>query len=319
MPQPEWPDDLAIVVLLPDALLSGGVRRLGAHLDTLDAHPVRVRSVRLDASHAASFYRGRPRSKSSEKGRIFGGVLTRRLFALDSSLVVLLRRHKDAGDRSSLSQRLHDLKGPSAYLQQQPGSLRALSRSSDRCLSLVHTPDDAEDAASTAALFFNAPPATETAEGLAACTDDAWSVIQDCRSLLPMSFDTSRYAIVACSLLRCTALSLADGTPRPPDGLAQLVRARRTLVEWLADRAGQDPDGERKRFGSLIEQVAWDGGPLETVVTPELAAPVAALLSLPDYDLEWADFIVAEFTRHGLHLNEAEIHTLSTLMTFFDD
>lgn len=320
MSQPDWPDDLAVVVLLPDTLLSSGVQRLGEGLAALGARPVRARSVRLDAGHAAAFYRGRPRSKSSEKGRRYGTVLTRRLFALDSSLVVLLKQHTDPGDGAGLSRRLHDLKGPSAYLQLRPGSLRALSRSSDRCLSLVHTPDDAEDAAATAALFFDAPRATATVDNLAACgEDEAWSVVQDCRSPLPLTFDASRYAIVACSLLRCVALSLADGTERPPAALDRLVRARRALVEWLARKPAEAPGEERAHFGRLIGHLTGDGEPLRALVVPELAASVSALLSLPDYDLEWADFVVAEFTRHGLHLSEAEIHALSTLMTFFDD
>ncbi|WP_217548944.1 hypothetical protein [Streptomyces sp. GbtcB6] len=319
MRQSDWPDDLAVVVLLPDALLGTGVERLGEGLLSLGARPVRVRSVLLDASHAAAFYRGRPRSKTSEKGRQFGGILTRRLFALDSSLVVLLQQQTDPGDGTSLSRRLHDIKGPSAYLQLRPGSLRALSRTSDRCLSLVHTPDDAEDAAATAALFFDAPTATATTDGLAGYADEAWTVVQDCRSLLPMSFDVSRYAIVVCSLLRCVALSLADGTPRSQAALARLMRVRRTLVEWLAEKAIEAPDDERERFGRLIEGLARDGRALEAAVAPELVASVAALLALADYDLERADFVVAEFTRHGLHLNDAEIHALSTLMTFFDD
>lgn len=320
MSQPDWPDDLAVVVLLPDTLLSMGVQRLGEGLDALGARPVRARSVRLDAGHAAAFYRGRQRSKSSEKGRRYGTVLTRRLFALDSSLVVLLKQHTDPGDGTGLSRRLHDLKGPSAYLQLRPGSLRALSRSSDRCLSLVHTPDDAEDAAATAALFFDAPRAPDTADNLAACGEnEAWSVLQDCRSPLPLTFDVSRYAIVACSLLRCVALSLADGTGRPPAALDRLVRTRRALVEWLAQKPAEAPAEERARFGRLIDRLTGDGEPLTSLVVPELAASVAALLSLADYDLEWADFVAAEFTRHGLHLSDAEIHALSTLMTFFDD
>ncbi|MEV8537104.1 hypothetical protein [Streptomyces sp. NPDC051211] len=318
-PHSDWPDDLAVVVLLPDTLLAGGIPALGESLAALGARPARVRSVRLDPGHAAAFYRGRPRSKSSEKGRRFGSILTRNLFALDSSLVVLLRQHTDPAEEGSLSRRLHDLKGPSAYLQLRPDSLRALSRTSDRCLSLVHTPDDAEDAAATAALFFDTPPATAGADPLAACADEAWSVVEDCRSLLPVSFDTSRYAIVACSLLRCVALSLADGTPRPPAGLDRLLQARRTLAGWLGEKPATAPAEERARFDRLADDLGRPGPALATTVAPEYAAAVHALLALPEYDLEWADFVVAEFTRHGLHLNDFEIHALSTLMTFFDD
>lgn len=316
----EWPEHLAVMVLLPDVLRSGGIERVGRSIALSGVRPVRVASVRLDASHAATMYRGRTRAKTSAKGRVFGGILTRRLFALDSSLVVLLRRDRDAAAETDLSQWLHDVKGPSAFLQLRPDSLRALSRSSDRCLSLVHTPDDARDAADTAALFFRDPAAQDSIDGLAGCSDaQRWTLVRDCRAMLPLSFDTSRYAIVVCSLLRCVALSLADGTSRPQAPHAVLASARRELSDWLAEAPAESPESERKRFGRLIEALGRCEHALPSVVNGAFSVSVAALLSLDDYDLEWAEHIVAEFARHGLHMTDAEVHSLGTLMTFFDD
>ncbi|MGC5330422.1 hypothetical protein [Micromonospora sp. DT62] len=312
----EWPGDLAVVVVLPDALLSGGVPGIGRILTGLGARPVRVRSVRLDAADAVAFYRGRPRSKSSVKGRQFGGLLTRRLFELDSSLVVLLRGE----GHGSLTRRLHDVKGPSAYLQQRPGSLRAASRFADRCLSLVHTPDDAEDAAMTADRFFADPPATATADNLRRyAPDEAWEIVQQCRTVPPLTLATSRYAVVPQALLRCVALTLADGVPRQPERLELLADVRQRLTGWLAADVCDCPGDERKRFGDLIDQLSSADDPLGELVNPTYAGAVSALLSLPDYDLEWADHIVADLARHGLYLNNTEIHLLSTLMAFFDD
>ncbi|MEH0973140.1 hypothetical protein V6U77_18640 [Micromonospora sp. CPCC 205546] len=320
MSRGEWPGDLAVVVVLPDALLSGGVPRIGRILTELGARPVRVRSVRLDAADAVAFYRGRPRSKTSVKGRQFGGLLTRRLFELDSSLVVLLRADGAGEGHGSLTRRLHDAKGPSAYLQQRPGSLRAASRFADRCLSLVHTPDDAEDAALTADRFFADPPATASTDNLRRyAPEEAWEIVQQCRTVPPLTLATSRYAVVPQALLRCVALTLADGVPRRPERLELLADARQRLTGWLAADVCESPGDERKRFGDLIDQLSGADDPLGEAVSPTYAGVVSALLSLPDYDLEWADHIVADLAHHGLHLNDTEIHLLSTLMAFFDD
>ena len=316
----EWPGDLAVVVLLPDVLISGGVSKIGKALTGHGIRPVRARSVYLDATDAVAFYRGRSRSKSSAKGQRFGGLLTRRLFELDNSLVVLLRGTAPGDGPGSLARYLHDLKGPSAYLQQRPGSLRATSRFADRCLSLMHTPDDDEEAGQTADRFFADPPAVATVDNLGRYpADEAWKIVQECRSLTPLTMTTSRYAAVPEALSRCVALSLTDGTDRSAPATDRLDQARALLNDWLAGEASVSPGDERKRFGALIDRLSGPRITLSDVVRPRLAGAVTALLALPDYDLEWADHIVAELARCGLFLTSTEIHLLSTLMAFFDD
>src|SRR5206468_4111557 len=99
------------------------------------------------------------RSKYSERGRIYGREMTRRLLALDNCLALLVAGRVSDEDVSRL---LHDLKGQSSFLQRKPGSLRDLSASADRCMSLIHTPDNAVEAARDAALFFSIVDADPT-------------------------------------------------------------------------------------------------------------------------------------------------------------
>jgi hypothetical protein len=115
------------------------------------------------------------------------------------------------------------------------------------------------------------------------------------------------------------ALSLADGVARPPAQVEDLMDARQRLAGWLTADVCESPADERKRFGSLIDRLSDESGGLGDAVNPAYAVTVSSLLSLPDYDLEWAEHIVAEHDRHGLFLTDTEKHVLSTLMAFFDD
>lgn len=301
------PSGIGLVVILPDAVRLRLVPAIGDYLGSRRLVPVGVRSVALSARDTEAMYGGQLRSKTSGSGRRHGPVLTSRLFSLDNSLVVLLRG--EAG--TDVPRVVHDLKGPSSYLQRRPGSLRMLSSVEDRCMSLVHTPDDARQTAEHARHFF---------PGQALPGDDVidWDLVADCRSLSTPDPAASRYAVLAALLLRvvsvCTAHGLVAEQAEP------LGYARKLLREWLATppMAGR---AEHERFTDAMREVAVLGIHASSCRgAAETARRLVEVLAHPDgYGFELADEVLAHLAELSLLVTDFEEHWLRVLLTFFHE
>ena len=193
------PPNLGFFLILPDALAQGLVPAIGRYLAQYDLHPVAVSAEVLGENHRAVLYDHGIRSKYSQSGRMYGPKMTRSLLALDNCLAVLVTGGAPDQD---VSQLLHCLKGQSSFLQSKPGSIRDLSYLSDRCMSLIHTPDDAVEGARDAALFF--PTVCGNAKRGPRELD--WDFVPACRAWAVPSPHQSRYSIVVRTILRCAAL-----------------------------------------------------------------------------------------------------------------
>lgn len=295
------------MVILPDALRQQLVPGIGAYLGARGLVPLAVRSVLLSTRDTEAMYGGQLRAKTSESGRRHGPALTSRLFALDNSLVVLLRGEPG----TDVPRVVHDLKGPSSYLQRRPGSLRVLSDIEDRCMSLVHTPDDREQTDAHARHFFPAlPPAgTDVLD---------WELVADCRSLLTPDPRASRYAAAVRLLLRvvsvCSAHGLLTAQSEP------IAHARKLLREWLAapPRHGR---AEHDRFLDAMSEVAAldlhcaaGQGEADTA-----RALVDALVHPDGYGFERADAVLAHLAELSLRVTDFEEHWIRVLLTFFHE
>lgn len=313
------PRNLGFFLILPDALAQELVPAIGGYLARYSLQPAGVATDLLDERHRAIMYDSGPRSKYSEKGRVHGREMTRRLLALDNCLAVLVTGPSRSEDVSRL---LHDLKGQSSFLKRKPGSLRDLSASSDRCMSLIHTPDDAVEAARDAALFF------------AEISDDPdrgqrrldWHVVSACRAQQAPSPLHSRYSIAVRLVLRCAALQLGNPELRRTDGA---YRALWFIFDscdaWLAESPSSVTLDEHDRFLSLCASLRPQAAESASACTQDadrdgmLTEIIQTLIDPDAFDHDEGLRTLERLKRARLMLSPYESHHLLTLMTFFHD
>lgn len=320
---PRFPPDLGVFLILPDALRQGLVPSIGKYLDKYGLYPAAVTSEILTEQHTKVLYDGLPRSKYSATGRVHGPEMTRRLLALDNSLAVLVATDDGGAGHGDVSRLLHDVKGNSSFRQRRPGSLRELSASADRCMSLIHTPDDAVEAARDAALFF---PAVNADRRRGPRTVD-WDLVHACRAWHPPDPDCSRYSIAVRTMLRCVALLLAEmDLPFERKHYAALWSAYDVCRGWLSTPPATDSAAEHQRFTDVCGRLAaLLAVPLTRDLSrrgarfPAIQQLIALHLRPEEYDHQRGLRVLDVLAAARLRLTDYESHHLLTLFTFLRD
>jgi len=314
-----FPEHLGYFLILPDALFQGLTHDIGRYLAVRGLHPVAATAEVVSEDHRAALYDRGARSKYSASGRVYGRVMTRSLLALDNCLAVLVAGDTATGDVSRL---LHDLKGQSSFLRRRPGSLRELSCSADRCMSLIHTPDDAAEAARDAAIFFP----TVDVDATRGSRDLDWELVSACRAWDAPSPRQSRYSIAVRTVMRCAALLLA-GVERTYSATeyAQLWDIYDVCRNWLAAPVNSSAPGEHQRFLGQCADLEPSAARLVRAAAArnprdELFAQIILTLVRPSSFSHAEGLQLLEvLDKARLMLSPYEAHHLLTLMTFLND
>lgn len=128
----------ALVAVLPDMVQHGVWDALGRRLATAAVEIVATTVTRVSPDDVIRLYAGN-RKDSSSLRRPESTNLSIELFSLDATVPVVLRTRLPGVDLVDIIARW---KGQSAYGRRRPGDLRSVAPSADRCLSLLHAPDD---------------------------------------------------------------------------------------------------------------------------------------------------------------------------------
>ena len=142
---------LGLLTATPDLVAAGLLPSLVERLAANGLRPVAAMPRVYTSAETFMLYDGKPTHPRSDRSRLHSNWLAPRLFTGGVSLVLLLRSDAPRGDAQMA---LCAIKGGSGYRQALEMQLRAISASCDRCLSLVHCPDDAVGVAHELRLLF---------------------------------------------------------------------------------------------------------------------------------------------------------------------
>lgn len=153
----------ALLLLKPDAAVTGGMRRAITWLTEhgyriVGAHAVELTRLHLRALWYSNWHRATP-----ERRR-----LADRLAGLSASIVLIVT-HPD--DSVPASVRLTADKGPADPAQRAPGQLRHALAAGTYLLNQVHSPDDPDDVLRELSIYFAEPELREVITACAAGAD----------------------------------------------------------------------------------------------------------------------------------------------------
>ena len=134
------PDDggTALVAVLPDMVQHGVWDALGRRLAAAAVEIVATTVIRVSPDDVIRLYARNHRDGATRRPPE-STHLSMELFSLDATVPVLLRTRLPGVDLVDVIARW---KGESAHGRRRPGDLRSVAPSADRCLSLLHAPDD---------------------------------------------------------------------------------------------------------------------------------------------------------------------------------
>jgi hypothetical protein len=130
----------AALMLTPDFAPQGLMRPLFEWFERWGCLPVAAVPHCFNPAEITLLYAGRVTHRS-RKGRMHSSWLSPRLYGLGASVLLILRGTDGA---EPLQERIRRDKGISRYGEHTSEHLRGISRIADRCISLVHSPDDYE-------------------------------------------------------------------------------------------------------------------------------------------------------------------------------
>jgi hypothetical protein len=136
----KWISRYGLLLLTPDFAPQDLVGPLFEWFRRWDSEPVAAVAHCFNVAEITSLYAGRVTHKS-RKGRMHSGWLSPRLYEMGTSILLVLRSRAET---PPLQDRIRHDKGISRYGEHTEEHVRGLSRISDRCLSLIHTPDNYE-------------------------------------------------------------------------------------------------------------------------------------------------------------------------------
>jgi hypothetical protein len=144
------PSGLGMLMLLPDARVAGAVRALGRRISLLAPDVLAALPVTVSPALAARLYRhnGTP----AGPGQVDSSWLGRRVFSRGPCVLVLVRTRAPVDDVSGL---LAGCMGPTTAGTRPKGALREVAAYAHKGMSLLHTPDDAEQAWADLRLFLD--------------------------------------------------------------------------------------------------------------------------------------------------------------------
>jgi nucleoside diphosphate kinase len=166
----EFATRTAVLLLKPDAAVTGGMGRavswlIGNDYRIVGAHPLRLTPLHLRALWYFNWHRATPERRK----------LADRLAQMTPS-VVLIVTHPD--ETVPVSVRLTADKGPADPALRVPGQLRHALASGTYLLNQVHSPDDPDDVLRELSIYFAEPVLSEVISACAQGTDVAADAIR---------------------------------------------------------------------------------------------------------------------------------------------
>lgn len=317
-----------LLLLLPDLMVSGAWPALWQRLTALDVHAVAVTATKLSPATMARLYAGS--TVKPQNGRRPATSLGWRIGTLDMSIPVVLRTPYEV----DLNRVLDRWKGASAYGRRGPGDLREVWPAANRCMSLVHSPDDTDQLWRDLRMLFG----DRTAERLRTGPDTP-PLPPDCvawlRMYRPLADERHPYDIVLRTMIRGLTLLAYDarGAGLLRDDLDGLIRTLLALRSTL-DRTAADPERRGDLLPLLSEGLAGAHGPLaaaalrlgagdtgghERVWLARRVALAGALDLLADPD-GWCEQLAVEVTEvldvNALVTDRWEQHLLGCALAF---
>ncbi|MGL5443966.1 MAG: hypothetical protein ACRDDJ_16035 [[Mycobacterium] stephanolepidis] len=291
---------ISCILLLPDAVESDTVPSIGQWLTGHNVAPLLAKPVRLTKADFRSIYGNTLRSKTSEKGRLYGRLLTNSLFESGQSIAVIVR------GKPGLSEFLNEMKGVSSYsMRPHDDFLRNVSSNCDRGQSLLHTPDSQPEAELLIGFFWGAVPA-----GLRARKPLQWEDIARLRSTRAFSRFDARYRGVVILMVRLHLAAVLDSS-RADSDLAESGRRNLEVLEaWLTTSPSGNYTEELRRFERVLSE-------LRTSDDPSIFN-IDQLLDSRTYCYEVGLDIIATAKRLGLTMTKLEEQDLLTTFTFFE-
>lgn len=287
------------ILLLPDAVESDTIPFVGKWLTDHNVLPLLAKPVQLTSADFRPIYGNTLRSKTSEKGRLYGRLLTDSLFESGQSIAVIVK------GKPGLSEFLNEMKGVSSFsMRPNKDFLRNVSSNCDRGQSLVHTPDSQLEAELLAGYFWDPVPAN-----LRMRKPLRWDDIAKLRSSRIFSRLDSRYRGVVILMVRLHLAALLDSSQADPDFLESGRRNLEVLEAWLTTPASRNYTEELQRFESLIRQLC---------AVDAMMFNIDQLIDTRAYCYELGLDIIAAAGRLGLTMSRLEKQDILTAFTFFE-
>ncbi|MEU4776024.1 hypothetical protein [Micromonospora sp. NPDC023644] len=321
-------DDLerrtAMLLLLPDLMVTEAWPALWRRLAALQVDIVALTSAQLAPAQLATLYSGSA-VKPHNRGRPVTS-LGWRIGGLDMSVPLVVRSRLPV----DLVGLLDQWKGPSGYGLRADGDLREVWPAANRCMSLLHSPDNRELMWRDVRLLFGTGTAERIRTGPAGAPVPA-EAVSHLRMYLPMSQERHPYDIVVRTLIRGATLLAYDGrldTAADRDAYAAIVdrlaALRGALNETRPDEVFAVATAGLAEVGRMLPSRApaplVDDADFATeVLRSSRAALLAALRALTDPST-WSEAVAVQVIevadRCGLHLDPWERHRLSVALAF---
>jgi hypothetical protein len=313
------PRHRGLIVLMPDAMRQDVWGPLARRLRPLCLEVVATTALMLRPPTLSALY-ANGKVKQQRPSRSPSAWLSFDLAALDMSIVAVVATPLDI----DLPRVLDDWKGPSHFGTRREGDLRSVSMSSHRCLSLLHTPDNAGETTRDIRLLLGAATHEHLDDGKPGrCR---FEDLQRLRMYRPPAADQHPYGIVYRCLARAAAVLAYDHLLRPSP-------------EWsaFADRCDEvcrqsNPDSPEEVVARLEADTralladlptpprpAPDRSPVEVGRRMLLVDALTQLLSPIGYGPECAVDVLTAFEANDLYLDPWERHLLQVALSFHEN
>ncbi|WP_113704619.1 hypothetical protein [Nonomuraea lactucae] len=311
------PRNTAFVVVMPDAMaqdLWGALAtRMGPlRLQVLAASSLVLRPPLLSALYAHGTF------KQPRPGRATSSWLSHAAAELDSSVAAVVRTPFDV----DLPGLLDAWKGPSTFGRRRPGDLRSVAPAAHRCHSVLHTPDNAEQAAKDVVALLGEETLEEVVSSDAPerCRFDR---LRRLRMPSELRAAPHPYDVVIRCLVRAAAVLAYDHATVPSREWTEFA----DLTERVRDELGVVPPGS-------VADAWWSAASMLAVrlpspprpapgpprgragALPELHGVLRRLLAPERYDAVTGLAVESAFHTHDLFLNPWERHTLRIALSF---
>jgi hypothetical protein len=307
-----------LMLLLPDLVRSEStwesmVRRLRPlRLEVAAITPLMLRSEQYAALYADSVV------KEHNRGRPGAAWLGQQLVSLDMSVPLLVRTPLPI----DLCAVLTEWKGSSGYGMRHAGDLRECGPVSDRCVSLIHTPDSQAELRKDLSVLYGERLATCLLHGEKRRTVPLNEVLT-LRSYVDASNEPHPYDLILRCVLRVRALVCYDARVEVSlEGGTRCLARITAIRDKLWSMRGRDviaalADSLREMADALPAPDTPMTGSFTLVLRRrELLARIHQLCDLAAWGSGLASQLIEAFQSNELYLDQWEQHRLTAALTF---
>ena len=328
-PKYRW-EDMGMILWLPDMMVQDRWEEAAHYIGDAGWWIAALAVVPTSPALVALIYT-KSRLAIPEADRLDSTWLGPALFERDMSIATVVVRKEAVG---SLTEALERTKGTSAYPRRTSAAMRSVSPISNRCMSLLHTPEDHSDLVRTAGLIFCGDLLERIRRGEDERSLDLADVAR-IRGYRGMAQERDPYEILSRTAQRILTLLYADRhlvVRQEFHVLATTIAAEQRDLGDSTGRARRDQahanmDGWRSAVKALppVEPAALvPAGPADDHAHKrlvgrrrELFRCLEILLNPPSYDARTAEMVLADLRDNGLYVGEWEAHRLMAAMVFF--